>query len=130
MFDIQVSFHQFMFKPFKFWADYSDSEWEEWSQGLPENCFEKLEIPAEPKIEKTNKLQIFTPMIQQNLNDMTLSPVLSEESRKQKILEIRRRSSTSSNSDGSLTPPSPMMMRKLSFDKFKPIMSPRPRRKS
>ena len=125
MFDIQVLFHQFMFKPFKFWADYSDSEWEEWSHGLPENCFEKLEIPAEPKIEKTNKLQIFTPTIQQNLNEMTLSPVLTEESRKQKMLET-----ISSNSDGSLTPPSPMMMRKLSFDKFKPIMSPRPRRKS
>ena len=128
MFDMQILIHQHMFKPFKFWADYTNNEWENWTSGLPTNCFEKVEIPSEQKI-KINKLQIFTPTVKQYLNDMTLSPSISTDQRKQAIMspKLQHRSSTSSNSD---EPTSPLIMRKMSFDKFKPIMSPRLRRKS
>jgi hypothetical protein len=136
MIEMQILFHQIMFKPFKFWADYSDNEWGEWTNDLPTNCFEKIEIPKEEKIEK-NKLQIFTPIVKQYLNDMTVSPSVSTDQRKQTLMEMMspklQRRSSSSNSDGSLTPTSPLMMRKMSFDKFKPIVSPktiRSRRKS
>ena len=135
--NLVVEYHQLMFKPFKLWADYDDCEHIMWSTGLPTDCFDKVIIPETEQI-KPKKLQIFTPVLRQNLNEMTLSKSQTEETRKQTLMDLMtpktpRRSSTSSNSDGSITPTSPMLMRKLSLDKFKPIMSPktlRPRRKS
>ena len=126
--ELVIYAHQSMFKPFKFWADYSDNEWAEWTSGLPTDIHQCIDIPDVyiPKIDK--KLNIYTPQIRKYLKEMSFK---QEEERRKSILELANDISPTS-SDSSISPYGCKLspMRKFSFDKIKPLISPTtPRRR-
>ena len=135
-------FHQRMFKPFKYWADYTDNELTEWCWGLNEDIDFSLTIPETPENNVKTKLRVFTPLMRKNLKEMTKT--MSDERRKSPIEltqlssptkeELLRRLSLSPHSEGNLTPrrspTSPCIMRRLSLDNIRPLISPKTRRKS
>ena len=123
-----------MFKPFKFWADYSDDELSIWT-------FFDEEEPT-PSYKRT-RLQIFTPAIRKNLLNMTKIKNTEQHSPNTKTpLELtlaspidmcRRRLSSGSpissphdslSSGSPLSSPSPRRTRIMSLGNIKPLISP------
>ena len=131
-----------MFKPFKFWADYSDDELSIWT-------FFDDEEPTH--VYTRTRLQIFTPAIRKNLLNMTKIKNTEQHSPNAKTpLELTLASPISSSSPidmrqrrlsfgspmsspDSMSSPSPRRTRIMSLGNIKPLISPttpRRRRKS
>ena len=66
-YDFRIYDFYMMFKPFKYWGDYSLNEHSDWYSGLPENPFEKTTL-TKIRIRYIN--QIITPELQNMLELM------------------------------------------------------------
>ena len=116
-----------MFKPFKFWADYSDDELSIWT-------FYDCEEPTH--VCTRTRLQIFTPEMRKNLSNMTkhpkeVVPPIEITTTSPIDLQKRRLSLESIKSPGNS--PSPRRTKIMSLGNVKPLISPttpRRRRKS
>ena len=127
----------FMFKPFKFWADYAEDEHSIWTA-----CAYVNEVTPPPQ---RIKLQIFTPEIRKNLMNMTknntevTSPIVIttpspvDLQKRRLSLETLKSLRSPVNSPDSISSPSPRKTKIMSLGNFKPLISPttpRRRRKS
>ena len=66
-YDFKIYDFYMMFKPFKYWGDYSLNEHSDWYSGLPENPFEETTL-TKIRIRYIN--QIITPELQNMLELM------------------------------------------------------------
>lgn len=78
-YDFRVHDYYMMFKPFKYWGDYTENEHINWFNGLPPNPFEHVSLPK-ITINTGNSIQM-TPEIESMLEQMfynqPVSPIKS-----------------------------------------------------
>ena len=124
--DFRLHYHHHMFKPFKFWADYTDDEFINWENGLPTDTFDELNIPPQPRNLPPvwKKKSIFTPEIRSNLKHMSFKTTIEIPKSSMELMNLL--SPQSSPSPTQLSPLAKMMSPKMllntrrkSLDKLK-----------
>ena len=112
VYDFRIHDFYMMFKPFKYWGDYSVDEHTEWYSGLPDNPFEEMVTSTKKRTKYVN--QLITPELQNMLELMyfnapqssvgspsptpmsPLAKMMSPKLRESVIFRQRRRRSSSS----------------------------------
>ena len=125
-FDFRLHYHQHMFRPFKFWADYTDDEFSKWENGLPTDTFDELNVPTQPRNLHPvwKKKHIFTSEIRSNLKHMSYQKTIEIPKTSLELMNLL--SPQSSPSPTQLSPLAKMMSPKMllntkrkSLDKMK-----------